>query len=226
MIATCSFPDCGRGHDSLGYCNSHAAQFRRTGTVKPLRVRSYKGMDCSFEGCDRRPYGRGLCQTHYKMERKGESLRPIKIHRPNWATLIRDESGNKECLNCKEWQSESEFYASPITKDALGVTCKTCMKWGNALRLFNVTPERYEELLAAQGGVCEICGQEPEPHRRLSIDHDHACCPEAGRSCGKCVRGLLHNGCNAGLGMFNDDPDRLLSAALYVLSHSREAVSA
>jgi hypothetical protein len=214
----CSFPDCGRKHESHGYCASHASQLRKTGVVKPLRVHSYRGMVCSFEGCDRQPIGRGLCYSHYEMQRLGEPLRPVKPRREPRSTLIRDESGNKQCLNCEGWQGEGEFYASPITSDGLGVTCKTCMKWGNALRLFGVTPERYEAMLSGQGGVCASCGAPPSPDRRMAIDHDHACCPTAGRSCGACVRGLLCSPCNTGLGFFGDSPDRLMAAAAYLLT--------
>lgn len=86
------------------------------------------------------------------------------------------------------------------------------------LRLFGLDEAGYQSLLASQCERCAICGtSEPGGGRKSwHIDHDHACCPEAGRSCGKCVRGLLCNNCNAGLGFFADDPERLAAAAAYL----------
>ena len=50
---------------------------------------------------------------------------------------------------------------------------------------------------------CPRCGQDKaleDTDRNLSVDHDHACCPTGGRSCGKCARGLLCVRCNSCLG--------------------------
>lgn len=86
------------------------------------------------------------------------------------------------------------------------------------LRKFNLgeDPVRvYEEILAAQGGGCAICGAKPGS-RKLDVDHDHSCCDRNG-SCGECVRGLLCINCNHGIGKFLDDPEILLKAAGYLL---------
>jgi len=90
------------------------------------------------------------------------------------------------------------------------------------LRVFNMTLEQYEQLLAAQGGLCAIC-RKPETARNkagliadLSVDHDHRCCPEKGTSCGSCIRGLLCARCNNGLGQFQDDPVALAAAISYL----------
>jgi hypothetical protein len=92
---------------------------------------------------------------------------------------------------------------------------------GNRLRRFGLTPERYDELLAAQDGGCAICGStDPlQPGARFHIDHDHDCCLP-NRACNNCRRGLLCSLCNKGLGHFGDDPDRLLAAAAYLLRFS------
>jgi hypothetical protein len=72
--------------------------------------------------------------------------------------------------------------------------------------------------MAQQGGVCAICERPPDKAKRvkrLVVDHDHACCP-GGKSCGKCVRGLLCEWCNRILGLALDDPGRLAAAIRYL----------
>lgn len=87
------------------------------------------------------------------------------------------------------------------------------------LKRYGLTQETYDAMLAAQNGGCAICGSsDPKSrHGRFHIDHDHGCCPNRDqRTCGDCVRGLLCERCNTGLGHFGDDPDRLDAAARYV----------
>lgn len=62
-------------------------------------------------------------------------------------------------------------------------------------------------MLVGQGCRCAICGS-PRGARSLHVDHDH--------TTGK-VRALLCGNCNKGIGNFQEDPDLLLAAAMYVL---------
>lgn len=85
---------------------------------------------------------------------------------------------------------------------------------------FGITQEFYDELMERQGGLCAIC-RNPESRTNsngqvkfLSVDHDHACCPED--ACGKCVRGLLCHSCNLGIGKLRDSPEVLRRAASYL----------
>lgn len=81
---------------------------------------------------------------------------------------------------------------------------------------FGISLEDYEQMHAAQNGLCAICGQ-PEMEKRegklkaLSVDHDHA----TGE-----IRQLLCGLCNKGLGKFRDSPDLLRKAAKYLERHS------
>lgn len=76
------------------------------------------------------------------------------------------------------------------------------------------------EMLEAQNGRCAICHKiwaECKAAKRvryeamflhyLYVDHDH----QSGR-----VRGLLCNGCNTAIGMFEEDPSRFDAAASYL----------
>lgn len=85
-----------------------------------------------------------------------------------------------------------------------------------ALRRYGLTPEQFDAMLAEQRGVCAVCGtDDPGDGKAWRIDHDHRCCP-SGRSCGKCVRGLLCHQCNAGIGYLRDDPAVLAAAIDYL----------
>jgi|SRR6185503_861290 len=78
------------------------------------------------------------------------------------------------------------------------------------LRRFDLTPEKFEEMKLAQGGVCAIC-QLPSSGRRLSVDHDH--------KTGK-VRKLLCSACNTGIGQLKESPDILTRAILYLKEYA------
>lgn len=77
-------------------------------------------------------------------------------------------------------------------------------------KTFGITIEQFDQLLAAQNGVCAICRQ-PERakyNKNLAVDH----CHDHGT-----IRGLLCSHCNRALGLFDDDFGRLLAAAYYIL---------
>lgn len=87
------------------------------------------------------------------------------------------------------------------------------------LAQYGLTPDMYRAMLAAQGGLCAICGEAPPPDgikasSRLHVDHDHAT--------GK-VRALLCTRCNRGIGYMRDRPDLLRLAAEYIERYSEGA---
>ena len=80
-------------------------------------------------------------------------------------------------------------------------------------RKYGITLEQYDELLAAQGGVCFLCSRPPTDGISLHVDHHH----ETGA-----IRKLLCFRCNNALGDLGDDPDLLRRAARYLDSHDPE----
>ncbi len=72
-------------------------------------------------------------------------------------------------------------------------------------RRFGMTLEDYDNVLAAQGGGCAICGDKPVEGQSMHIDHK-----------GEAVRGILCVRCNNGLGQYKETPELLLRAAEYI----------
>jgi hypothetical protein len=85
-------------------------------------------------------------------------------------------------------------------------------------RLYGIEPGEAEGMHAAQDGRCAIC-RKPIPlgngaaSTSACVDHDHGT---------GLVRGLLCRKCNAGIGMFADDPGRLEAAAKYLRAAARD----
>jgi len=117
------------------------------------------------------------------------------------------------CVECGE---EFGMMPSQHAKRICTVDCADARERRRSrARKYGLTVEAYDALLERDDG-CAICGIKESYSKRLHIDHDHACCP-GGRSCGKCVRGLLCSSCNTGLGAFLDDAELLLKAINYLI---------
>lgn len=72
-------------------------------------------------------------------------------------------------------------------------------------RTYGITYQEFEQLKAAQQGLCGICWKEPK-HGRFCVDHDH----KTGL-----VRGLLCSWCNYRLGFFRDNNTLLAATVAY-----------
>ena len=57
--------------------------------------------------------------------------------------------------------------------------------------IVGMTVERYEKMLADQGGVCAVCFGPPRgKNKRLAVDHDHNTGEPRGLLCSKCNKDL------------------------------------
>jgi hypothetical protein len=209
----CSFPNCGRDKGSQGLCYTH---YKQQAAGKPLvPVRELRD-GCDIDDCTNKHYGGGLCRKHYWRKRKhGDPEAPLqrvdeKREHEKWCAGHGREG---------HWVAKTEFTKNSRLSEELSQYCRECKQFESLERRHSVTRDQYLKMFAEQGGVCRICGTDEPGAQGWHTDHDHTCCP-GDKSCGECVRGLLCRNCNVGLGHFNDDPDRLLAAAAYLLSNS------
>lgn len=78
-------------------------------------------------------------------------------------------------------------------------------------RLYGITPEQYNEMVKAQGGVCAVCKRSGHTKRPLHVDH----CHDTGK-----VRALLCSSCNTALGLLGEDLERIKTLAVYLGEHA------
>jgi hypothetical protein len=148
---------------------------------------------CIASACQKPAHSRGYCAMHYhRMRRAGEPgfTRRIERYAPD--------------ATCKQ--------SDCIERPTAGGFCKRhyqAAKHGHYQRLsrYGLTESAYRQLLLKQGSTCAICEKPPQAGKSLVVDHDH--------KTGK-IRGLLHSGCNRGIGLLHDDFRIALRAARYL----------
>lgn len=140
--------------------------------------------------------------------------------------------GMRTCKDCfRVLPLEENFYRNK-EQDSWQWDCKLCVAekrsiWRSEdpdrqrnynMKKYGIDMDDYRRLLESQGGVCGICKRNPEDCNRglLFIDHDHLCEEEHGRIFAECIRGLICQGCNNGLGAFGDSIAFLWGAIEYL----------
>ncbi|NBX50100.1 hypothetical protein EBT25_09205 [bacterium] len=108
----------------------------------------------------------------------------------------------KECIRIKQakrWSSNPEFKKRGIARQR---------RWQRQ-KFYGLSLEQELNFLALQNSCCAICNKHFETDADYHVDH----CHDTNK-----IRGLLCPGCNKGLGLFNDNPEALRQAAIYVES--------
>ena len=202
-----------------GWCQTHYHQ------MHAMPVIEGRG-PCVYPGCGKpiRYLNLGLCAGHYAQKLRSTTEQPL---REMTDPRIRDDQGRKRCRRCGEWLPERRFMVNNDRLDRLNGYCRTCDRGKSLYRNFGITLTQFDAMVEAQGGGCAICGHPGSEENRLSVDHDHACCPgkKGKKTCGKCVRAILCARCNTGLGQFYDNPDTLMAAAFYLRRHGVEVTA-
>lgn len=112
--------------------------------------------------------------------------------------------GRLICLVCKNTHTKQWRDKNPDR--VVDMRRKTALKCS-----YGLTPEQYAQQWEEQKGMCAAC-EEPLPEKENGnrfppVDHDHLT--------GK-VRGIVHTKCNRGMGLFNDNPQRMKKVAAYL----------
>jgi len=122
------------------------------------------------------------------------------------ARVALDPQANRDRV--RRWQVENpEKYRAKQREYRETGRKKLSDRKSHLKRKYGMTLDDYEAMLAAQGGVCAICGKPRPEERTLHVDHDH----ETGE-----IRGLLCFRCNNALGDFDDDYELFQAAADYL----------
>lgn len=136
--------------------------------------------------------------------------------------IAKDHLVNGDATSCGCLRSELVKAPRPHKRTHGYTTNETRGSVGTRYRhlwsTYKLTPERYDSMVQAQGGVCAICKTPSD--KLLRVDHDHACCDSQTRTCGKCIRGLLCYSCNDGLGKIKDSIEHIQSAIDYLDTRS------
>lgn len=123
--------------------------------------------------------------------------------------------GKMHCRECNKYFTDDNFTLRKNTNTRCDA-CQIVHQHKKTVKKHGISYDDYLKMYNDQDGKCKICLSEEKSYRsRLSIDHDHSCCPGEG-SCGKCIRGLLCSNCNMFLGNAKDSIE-ILQAAIHYL---------
>lgn len=126
-------------------------------------------------------------------------------------------SGVKECAWCGEIKARDQFSMLRASRDGLQQHCRKCQSKQRRFRLYGIDEDDFQAMLERQGGQCATCNRDFTEDLVPHIDHDHRCCPDKSRTCGKCTRKLLCKPCNTALGQIQDNPATAMALATYLL---------
>lgn len=175
----------------------------------------------AFHVNPRRPSGRGsYCQPCFNVRSKASYAKRVRESHGREVRQPREvPEGHRYCPDCQVVKPLTNFPQNQSGRKGhgrYGKPCHNVRTQANREKNYGCTREyhlryrygigvdEFRQLLAAQGGVCAICGTE-QPER---VDHDH----RTGY-----IRGILCSNCHAGLGKFRDNVWYMERAATYLM---------
>lgn len=223
MSTKCHVHNCTKPAVSKGLCDTHRKRVARHGTLEPTRPSDWGSKE-------KHPSYRAWCglRRYHKSDAPDAWLSDFWAFVADTPPKPDGRASAQRVDPSKPWGPDNFYWREPIVSEIKRSERAAYMReYGRKMRaanpdyhkslklrrVYGLTLERYNEMLAAQGGCCAICAK-PESNEirgkvvSLAVDH----CHKTG-----VIRALLCASCNTALGLFNDDPVLLAKAREYVL---------
>lgn len=232
-MSVCEVPSCGGDIHAGGLCLKHYARVRRHGSVTggrngDGRVKSSHPLWEGWKSLLRNARKNGGYDPRW--DDFWVFLSDVEADRPvSGGRLYRVDRSKPFGLGNVTWKKPildaPQLQNKALYQRAWRAKRPRLARGNNLKKHYGISLEEYDQMHAAQGGVCAICGN-PEVNRHgqsgeimmLAVDHAH---DKTQR-----IRALLCTGCNTGLGCFADDIPRLRAAIAYLESHAVPAIVA
>lgn len=121
--------------------------------------------------------------------------------REKFTPIYKVGSGYSYCGDCRSKNRKKEW-ANPTSRARIALI----NKHSHRKRLYGLTVEAFEQMVANQNGKCPICLKNLSD-LKIAVDH----CHKTGK-----IRGVLCHRCNRGIGLFEDDSSQLSRAVSYL----------
>ncbi|MFD8202149.1 endonuclease domain-containing protein [Streptomyces sp. NPDC059701] len=206
-LETSPYRPCERPIRSNRLCDAHNQQRAAGKELRPIRQRrrtmpefcTGPGVEGSSALCGLPAIGKGLCNGHYQQDKRGGELVPLftmRISQDEAYLLL--EAGLKRCPACKNVKALAEFGRSSAQLSGRSTYCVACQPDYVLMKRFRFpSMDAVRAFRESRDHRCDICKRQwQEGETAFHIDHDSACCPSRGPSCGVCVRGYLCQLCN------------------------------
>lgn len=157
---------------------------------------------CSIDGCELFGRTRHMCDMHYQREVRAGKFSSCKFEDCSSGIV---SAGMCEKHYRRELRArKSEGPVCTVSKCERRATGKGwCSVHYSLYSRYKIDPQRYEDIVSEQNGVCAIC----LGPAKLHMDHNH----DTGE-----IRGALCGNCNRAIGLLRDDFNVTYRAAIYL----------
>jgi hypothetical protein len=129
------------------------------------------------------------------------------------SAALKEVCYEKVCKKCKRLLPCIMFSRSITSKDCLFNTCKDCVSKQNRMRLYRISEERLDKMLAVETCQMPGCGRKLSKGKSTHFDH----CHKSGK-----VRAVLCSRCNQMLGFIEKNMHLLRPMLDYIANHKAD----